>query len=260
MAVESIINKIDLLLIENLIRLQKSFPEEEELYYNACIRAQVIAGIFNFLLEKKALNLANLQGKVADLGTGTGGGALAAKIFGAEEIIGVDHRLGLSAGLGIEDAQPSRTVFKPPRVTHLRERVEDFLVSQPPESFDLMTVFRMPPVCFPVPAKLCEMVYPLLKSGGQVVISMGEGKMIDRWDQIRLSVRNGRQAVEVVYEGENRPWWNVNQFQGRLFFLPAVQMADYKILTQREELVFYQRDFSNDGDKEVFIGTKLKEA
>lgn len=228
---------------------------EEDRYHDACRRASRIAGIFNFLLEQEALNRDNLNGRVLDLGTGSGGGALAMKLFGAKEVIGVDDCLGLGGGLGTTEAMPSQTVFSLPGVRHQSERVQKFLAEQKPESFNLITAFRAPPFRFPAPAELCQMTYLSLKPGGQILVT--EGEMISPWKEDRLLRKNGQRPVEIVFNGEDKLWWDVDRFRGRLFFMPVLKAANLREIKQNGRIVFRATRSDNITDKEIFIGTKF---
>jgi len=232
----------------------ESFVNEESRYNDACFRASRTAGIFNYLLEQKALDPTNLSGKVVDLGTGNGGGVLAAKVFGAQEVIGVDDGLGLGSGLGVEEARPSEEIFGLSGVQHCFERVQVFMSRQLPESIDLVTAFRIPPFRFPSPFALCRMAYPLLKPGGQII--MTEGDLVPVWERMALSIKNNRRPIEIALDDENGRFWDVKQYRGRLFFLPSMRAA-VKSEIKKGELVFPQDESLNICDDEVFIGTKI---
>lgn len=243
------------LFVEKIRELEEQPLKEKDQYHDACRRASRIVGIFNFLLEQEALNRINLRGRVVDLGTGSGGGTLAARLFGAKEVFGVDDCLGLGGGLGATEAMPSQTVFNMPGVRFQFEKVQEFINTQPPETFDLITAFRLPPFRFPTPSELCQMAYPLLKPGGQII--MTEGDMISPREEDRLLRKNGQRPVEVVFNGEEKPWWNVEQFRGRLFFMPVLKAAVVREIEQDRRIVFREYTSDNITDKEVFIGTKL---
>ncbi|TSC53526.1 MAG: hypothetical protein LiPW31_356, partial [Microgenomates group bacterium LiPW_31] len=57
--------------------------------------------------------------------------------------------------------------------------------------------------------------------------------------------------------GEDKPWWNVEQFRGRLFFMPVLKVASVREIEQNRRIVFREYTSDNITDKEVFIGTKL---
>lgn len=229
---------------------------EAVLYRHACKRAAAIAGVLNFLLEENALNPVNLSGRIADLGTGIGGGALAESLLGAKEIVGVDDLKGEIEDIEFGVTQPSRTVFDHSGFTHVVQSVQEFLPAQPKESLDLITVFKISPR-FPSPGELCQMSYPFLKPGGQIIVDGIDGTMISLGEQKRLLDENGQQPTEVVFKEENKPWWRIDQFWGRQFFLPVLKVADHKILEKRRELVFLPEASENFTDREVFIATKL---
>jgi SAM-dependent methyltransferase len=213
----------EMLLAEELIRLQVSPPSEARQAEIAYTRAAQIIGLLDFLKEQELLSDSDLSGRVADLGTGAGGGVLALIRFGQpQEVVGVDDGLGFRANVGLEDAVPSRIVFSLPQANYLRMNIIRFFRKETPASFDLVTAFSVPYPGgrFPPPADLCLMVYPLLKPGGKIIISGGE--MIPFWQEQSLRLEETHSSLELEPEFLSDAQ---SLYDGHLFFLTQVKHA-----------------------------------
>lgn len=57
------------------------------------LRAREIAGVIKYLMDAELINRQNIYGgrQIVDLGTGSGAGMLALRMFGAKNVVGVDH-------------------------------------------------------------------------------------------------------------------------------------------------------------------------
>lgn len=180
-------------------------------------RAREIAGVLHYLFEKGLLDRNNIYGKVIDIGTGTGAGIAAFKMFGVEEVVGVDHNDSY-CGFKTQEILGNEFIHKP---------AASFLRSLPNCSVRLITAFH-------ANISLAEF-YPevarVLTPGGQILVTtdipesvghLGGGVWLSEEDWHKLPVGDTLIAEQEAFK------------QGKLSFIPS------NYCPERDRFVFVQ--------------------
>lgn len=164
-------------------RVLISQSKEEILANLTQLRAYEIAGVLQYLFEKGKLNKNNLYGKVVDVGTGAGAGIVALKMFGAHEVIGVDH-ISVHNGVNVQEILGHRFVHK---------TAASYLRSLPACSVRLITAFN---TNISLAEFYPEAARPLVP-GGQILVTtnapesvgyLGSGVWLAEEDWIKLPI------------------------------------------------------------------------